>query len=118
MGRGGAGPFFFFHCPSVDALSGDNGVTTIDGPVADPVILELEGVMAEIEALLVDALKMKFSYIKSSFINDDEKIRHYPDLRIVKFLYLLDVILPLIIELESTSLVPADPILELFTTEV
>ena len=43
---------------------------------------------------------------------------HYPDLRIVKFLYLLDVILPLIMELESTSLVPADPILELFTTEV
>ena len=57
IGRGGAGPFFFFHCPSVDALSGDNGLTTIDGPAADPVILELDGVMAEIEALLVDALQ-------------------------------------------------------------
>jgi len=67
-------------------LSGDNGLTTIDGPAADPVMLELDGVMAEIEALLVDAL--------------------------------LDVILPLIIELESTSLVPADPIFELCTAEL
>ena len=58
IGRGGAGPFFFFHWPSVDALSGDKGVTTIDGPAPDPVILELEGVMAEIEALLVDALRV------------------------------------------------------------
>ena len=33
-------------------------MTTIDGPAPDPVILELEGVMAEIEALLVDALKV------------------------------------------------------------
>ena len=57
IGRGGAGPFFFFHWPSVDALSGDNGLTTIDGPAADPEMLELDGVMAEIEALLVEALQ-------------------------------------------------------------
>ena len=54
---GGAGPFFFFHCPSVDALSGDKGVSTMEVVETAPGILELEGVVAEIEALLVDALK-------------------------------------------------------------
>ena len=56
---GGAGPFFFFHCPSVDALSGDKGVSNTEVLGTVPGILELEGVVAEIEALLVDALKSK-----------------------------------------------------------
>ena len=59
IGLGGAGPFFFFHCPSVDALSGDKGVSTTEVLGTEPGILELEGVVAEIEALLVDALKSK-----------------------------------------------------------
>ena len=59
IGLGGAGPFFFFHCPSVDALSGDKGVSTTEVLGTVPGILELEGVVAEIEALLVDALKSK-----------------------------------------------------------
>ena len=54
---GGAGPFFFFHCPSVDALSGDKGVSTTEALGTVPGMLELEGVVTEIEALLVDALK-------------------------------------------------------------
>ena len=80
MGRGGAGPFFLFHCPSVVALSGDSGVSTGGGA---PVGLRSDMVMVILLINHKNGLKLEVVesiFIPPSLVHGDligRKIVHY-----------------------------------------